>query len=200
MANTTDFLPVATGTGANVDTQANFAGSSYQTLGFQTGIARSAQTNKIWRQASMMAAAWATVIINQLAQNVPDDGNLTNLVTQLTQAMGQVAANLVKPQIITVPYSATPTFNCALGNTSRPVFSITLSGNVTSSSFSNLVPGQQITIHIIENATGGYGFVWPSGTVGAGAIDTTANQINTQVFTVNLASVVSALAPLALTL
>ena len=87
MPHEVDYLPVATGTGNNSDTQANFSGSTYQQQGFTTGIALPNQANKIWRQASMMAAALANFISNALNIDVLDDGNLTALVTILTNAI-----------------------------------------------------------------------------------------------------------------
>ena len=41
-----DYLPVATAVGNNADSQGDFAGSGYQTLGFQTGITDPAKVNK----------------------------------------------------------------------------------------------------------------------------------------------------------
>jgi hypothetical protein len=84
---TIDYLPVATAVGNNADSQVNFAGSGYQTLGFQTGIALPQQANKIWRQTSMMTAALANFIANTLSINVLDDGNLAALITNLTNAI-----------------------------------------------------------------------------------------------------------------
>jgi hypothetical protein len=79
-----DFLPVATGAGANVDSQGNFVGSGYQTTGFTAGVARSAQTNKVWRQSSFWAAAWAQVLSDALGgADVLDDGNLAALVAAI---------------------------------------------------------------------------------------------------------------------
>jgi hypothetical protein len=86
---TVDYLPIATGAGANVDTQGNFAGGGYQTVGFQSGIAQSAQLNKCWRQSSMIAAAIANFISTQLSISVLDDGNLANLITNFTNALIQ---------------------------------------------------------------------------------------------------------------
>jgi hypothetical protein len=94
---TTEFLPFATDPAANLDTQSNYAGSSYRPAGFTTGRARSAQANKVWRQSSIMAAAWANVVMTTLAQSVPDDGNLTNLIAQLNSMLSTVAANAGKP-------------------------------------------------------------------------------------------------------
>lgn len=93
MVATTDFLPVATAGGANVDTQGNFAGSGYQTQGFAAGLAQSKQMNKVFRQSSMMAAAWAQFCVGQ-GISVPDDGNLPNLQTNIQSALlAFIAAN-----------------------------------------------------------------------------------------------------------
>jgi hypothetical protein len=180
---TTEFLPFATDVAANIDTQANYAGSSYRPTGFTTGKAKSAQANKAWRQSSMMATALANVIMTTISQSVPDDGNLTNLIAQLTLMLTTMAANQVKPQVIVVPFSATPVFDAAAGNPMHPVFQITLTNAVLSSTIVNRTPGQLITFHIIEDATGGRPFVPPT-IVPMGAIDTTPNQVNTQTFAV----------------
>jgi len=88
-----DYLPIATAGGANVDSQADFVGSGYQTLGFQAGLAQSKQLNKAWRQSSMMAAALANFISEVLGINVLDDGNISALITNLTNAI--LAAGLI---------------------------------------------------------------------------------------------------------
>jgi hypothetical protein len=83
------YLPIAAASGANVDTQADFAGSGYQTLGFTSGIVRSAEVNKCLRQSSMMSAALAQFVCNQLGVNLNDDGNLENLIENVTAAVQQ---------------------------------------------------------------------------------------------------------------
>jgi hypothetical protein len=87
MATGTDFLPVATGAGANVDTQANFSGSGYQTGGMTAGTAQSVQANKCWRQATMWSAAWANFMSNTLGVYIYDDGNLAALITLIGNAL-----------------------------------------------------------------------------------------------------------------
>lgn len=67
------------------------------------------------------------------------------------------------PQVVygnfdAVPYSATPIFPAA----SYSNFSLTLSGNVTSSTITGGVTGQIATIDICQNSTGTYTFVWPT--------------------------------------
>jgi hypothetical protein len=82
-----DYLPVATGAGANVDTQAQFAGSGYQQNGFVVGTAQPSQANKIWRQASMVGSAVAQTISDLLNIDVLDDGNFANLVANFKRAI-----------------------------------------------------------------------------------------------------------------
>jgi hypothetical protein len=91
MALEIDYLPVAIAAGANIDTQTNFSGSAYQENGFIAGTAMSFQANKVWRQSSMMSAALANFISSALDISVLDDGNLTNLINNLTNAISTAA-------------------------------------------------------------------------------------------------------------
>lgn len=78
----------------------------------------------------------------------------------------------------TVSFSATPTFNLALGNLQK----ITLTGNVTSSTASNQVAGQEIVFQICQDGTGSRTFVWPTSTVNADTIVSTASACTLQTF------------------
>jgi hypothetical protein len=93
-----DYLPVATGGGADVDTQAEFAGSGYQQNGFVVGIAQPSQANKVWRQSSMIASAIATAISELLNIDILDDGNLANLVANFKAALATSASGGVLTQ------------------------------------------------------------------------------------------------------
>jgi hypothetical protein len=57
-----------------------------------------------------------------------------------------------------VPFSVSPAFNAS----SYGVFVIQLSANVTSSTLTGGQIGQQITIEVCQNGTGGFTFAWPS--------------------------------------
>ena len=83
---TSDYLPVATSGSANVDTQADFAGSGYQLNGFQNGMALPDQANKIWRQSSVDCAALTNLIVQITGLSVPDDGNVSVLIQKLAAA------------------------------------------------------------------------------------------------------------------
>jgi hypothetical protein len=154
---TVDYLPVATSANATVDTQANFDGSGYQLNGFQDGIADPAQVNKVWRQASMIGNAVAEFISDILGIDVLDDGNSAALIANLKAAIAASATGIVNG-IVPVPFSTTPVFNAALGTT----FEITLTGNVTSSSIENFLPGQRIKFILHQDSVGERAFVPPT--------------------------------------
>lgn len=61
--------------------------------------------------------------------------------------------------ITTVAFSATPVFDAS--TFPIPLFKITLTGTVTSSSVINATNGQQITFEITQDGTGGHPFAWP---------------------------------------
>ena len=59
-------------------------------------------------------------------------------------------------------FSGTPVFNAGLYST----FSLTLTGNVASSTIIGGTAGQQIVLNICQDGTGGHTFVWPSNFTG----------------------------------
>jgi hypothetical protein len=80
-----DFKPFATGLGANVIPQADYASTSYDSLrnnGFTTGTAQSVQLNKVWRQASFISAAIGEMI-KENGDDALDDGDLAAMVIKL---------------------------------------------------------------------------------------------------------------------
>uniref|UniRef100_C6BBR1 Uncharacterized protein n=2 Tax=Pseudomonadota TaxID=1224 RepID=C6BBR1_RALP1 len=93
MALQNDFLPFATGGSANVLTQAQYAAliSSVIANGFSSGVAQSAQLNKVWRQSSIMAAVLAQLINSNAGQPAVDDGTTATLLANLTTAISVIA-------------------------------------------------------------------------------------------------------------
>lgn len=66
------------------------------------------------------------------------------------------------PTEIDVTFSATPVFDCSQGNPLHPVFFIGLTGNVTSSTLTNVQGGMLITFHVMQiGDVGGFSFVAP---------------------------------------
>ncbi|MER0986842.1 hypothetical protein AAA626_08685 [Pseudomonas aeruginosa] len=105
---TNDFLPFAGGVGSNVLTQAAYAALSARTAGFTAGVAKSAELNKVWRQASIMSAALAQLIADNTGLDVIDDGSVATILANLKTAVG---GRLIGVQTFRTPgtFTYTPT-------------------------------------------------------------------------------------------
>lgn len=79
---------------------------------------------------------------------------------------------------ITVTFSSTPAFNATSGNQ----FQITLTGNVSSSTFTGGVAGCPYVFEIIQDGTGGRTFVWPANVLNAEVISPVASSRTVQAF------------------
>ncbi|WP_176076844.1 hypothetical protein [Burkholderia dolosa] len=90
-----DFLPFATGPGANVVDQATYAALDALTKGFVSGTAKSDQLNKVWRQSSIMAAVIAQFIVAQTGQAALDDGTTPTLLANFTKAVNAASKQCV---------------------------------------------------------------------------------------------------------
>lgn len=92
---TVDFLPFANTPGSDVTSQPDWvialapAGSLVD--GFPSGIVEKEKFNKAIRQATVMSAALANFVSDTLGEDVLDDGNLANLISQITQAVQESA-------------------------------------------------------------------------------------------------------------
>lgn len=82
-----DFLPVAIAGGANVETQAAYAGSGHQLTGFPPGMLLSAQLNKVLRQGTIGMALLADFIGSKTEQDTLDNGDMGTLLTNFIAAI-----------------------------------------------------------------------------------------------------------------
>ena len=103
----------------------------------------------------------------------PIDGSITISLQSSPTITGTAAFT-----INTTTFSSTPVFNLALGNFQT----ITLTGNVSSSTVSNPVTGDRLVFNVCQDATGSRTFVWPTGFKGTMTIGSTASKCNTQEF------------------
>lgn len=87
MSNQVDFLPFASGAGANVLSQSDYAALAAILTGFQSGTAKSAQVNKALRQGTVMAAVLANFIASNANVNVLDNGDTDTLLTNFVAAL-----------------------------------------------------------------------------------------------------------------
>jgi hypothetical protein len=80
MTVTNDFLPLATGGGSNVESQATWLTDSVRLTGFQNGTADATIFNKAFRQATSVASMVGQFVTTKGGVNAVDDGNITNLM------------------------------------------------------------------------------------------------------------------------
>ncbi|EOV7879228.1 TPA: phage tail protein, partial [Yersinia enterocolitica] len=91
MAN--EILPFGLGAESNVMTQAEYEALAARSGGFSSGVAKSEQLNKVWRQSSFMASVLADFIANQSGNDVLDNGNTAVLLTNLELAIKTYIGN-----------------------------------------------------------------------------------------------------------
>ena len=89
---TNDFQVFAGATNADVIPQASYLALPALQTGFQTGIAQSAQLNKVWRQSSILSSMIAQFIVDELGLNAVDDGTIATLEANFITAL-QTATN-----------------------------------------------------------------------------------------------------------
>ncbi len=77
-----------------------------------------------------------------------------------------------------VTFSSTPTFD----SSSSVYFSMTLTGNVTSSTISNAPDGRVVYFNICQDATGGRTFTWPASVLTPPTVGTTASSCTSASF------------------
>lgn len=121
--------------------------------------------------------------------------DVANGIPQLNGA-GLIPASLLpNSTIATIGFSATPVFNAANASS----FKITLTGNVTSSSFANgLSGGTVVVFRIVQDGTGGRTFVWPANVRNAGLVGSAPNQRSVQIFALDSDGSLDAIGPLQL--
>ncbi|MBL2606776.1 hypothetical protein ELK16_27695, partial [Klebsiella pneumoniae] len=99
---TNDFKPFATGSGANVLSQADYEALSALASGFLSGKASSAQVNKALRQSSSIAAVLAQFMADSTGSDVLDNGNIATLLNILKSALNnQAEGRLLRIQVFT---------------------------------------------------------------------------------------------------
>ena len=89
---------------------------------------------------------------------------------QFLSTSGTLDTNLVVGTTA-VTFTSTPTFNSA----TSVYFSITLTGNVTSSTLSNAIDGRVVYFNICQDATGDRTFTWPASVLNAPTIGSAAS-------------------------
>ncbi|MDB5444986.1 MAG: hypothetical protein JWQ97_303 [Phenylobacterium sp.] len=170
-----EYLPWAVGTGSNVENHTTFAADPDLSLGFESGQARSAPANTLWRQHSVAVAALAQLICNSQGVDMHDDGSVATFLTNLQNMIASVGgagasvgtasdlwvgtnntkfatalalANAMLPQTLTDASSIA--WNMALGGNAE----VTIGGNRTLAQPTGLLKRSTGSLHVIQDATG----------------------------------------------
>jgi len=114
MAN--DFLVFGGGAGANVISQVTYSGLAARTAGFSSGVAQSAQLNKVWRQSSIMSAVLAQFISDRTGLDVLDDGTTATILANLKAAAAAVNGDATKTFSVAAATAANHAVNRAAGD------------------------------------------------------------------------------------
>jgi hypothetical protein len=98
-------------------------------------------------------------------------------------ASGVIGGAYYQSSVGIVTYSVTPVFGVSAG-----IATLTLTGNVTSSTIASGVVSQQLLVQITQDGTGGRTFVWPTNMVGGGTPSAAAGSTSSQNFIYNSVS------------
>jgi len=113
------------------------------------------------------------------AQTRLDLQTQTNANIHQDNNTGQVSAMKgFNAPLASVSFSATPAFDAGAAN----AFTLTLTGNVTSSSLTNAKSGQLFAFRICQDSAGSHSFVWPGNFRGAGPVSTAPSACSQQIF------------------
>ena len=161
-------------TQANQESDSAYAADSTRSGGAGTGsVFASSLANKLFYQLSTFVAAFGNMMA--LKGYSLSDANVTTMQGVLANLITSADIN---GNLVSVAYAPSVVFNCGTNNG----FQITLTGNVTSSTFSGMAVGQEITLGILQDGSGGRTFTWPTGVNNAGTPDPTPNALSVQKF------------------
>jgi hypothetical protein len=195
---TVDFLPFANDASANVVTQSAYlaaATGGYVQFGFSSGLAASNELNKVWRQSSVMTAAWANLAAATLSANVLDtggSGSVTTLQGQLAsmvQVLAAASSPPITPQGRLTPTTHTPVTVADVTSSTVVYYTSYVGGYIpvwNGTSFTNLSFTSDLVLTLTAAASAnalvdvfaidvggvatlGFGPVWGTSTPGSGA-------------------------------
>lgn len=173
----TNFIPFNPGK-SNQEDDPTYAADGQRMNGLQLDdLVPSRLLNKVLYQASVFDAAMGMMLANKGYST--SDASVNALATALAVLLTQADLAFIT-KILTVPWSATPTFDAS----QSWQFYMLLTGNITSSSLINVSPGQKITFVWQQDSVGNRAVAYPAIVHGWGAPMPNSNYVTIQVFEV----------------
>lgn len=120
-----EFKAFAVGENANVLTQTEYENLPAVTSGFQARIAESVQLNKVWRQASVIAAMLGQFTADKSGNDVVDDGKLDVLMNSFMKALLNNSTEQLDPRYLKKDQNLNDVPDKAKGRASLDVYSKT---------------------------------------------------------------------------
>ena len=140
-------------------------------------------TNAGWALLDQFLSGTKSITALNVSGNVSIAGTLT----------ARYISGVIPSGLVIVPFNPNPIFDASKGLE----FKITLTGNASSSTFSNGTLGPSLIVfRIIQDSTGGHSFVWPSNIRNGGSVNKTANARSIQMFAVDLDGSLDAVGPM----
>lgn len=96
-----EFLPFGTAEGANVLSNQEYEVLAARHNGFNSGVAKSKELNKVWRQASLISSAVAQFIVDTDQKDLHDTGDVADIKSRLASAINLIISN---GDYVTNPY------------------------------------------------------------------------------------------------
>lgn len=173
-------------TEANQETDAAYNSDALRSGGAMVGaIFPSATANKLFFQLSTMVTALANFIVAQ--GGTAEDANLATLLTNLTDALENIAESVSAPDQVDYTITANGELSITVPSNSCVTVRVALNGgSVTSSTISGIQPGQIVTLAVgTPNSGTGWSFNFPPNFLNPASIPSVAaNRIYVQSFIV----------------
>ena len=152
MAN--DFLVFGGGAGANVISQVTYSGLAARTAGFSSGVAQSAQLNKVWRQSSIMSAVLAQFISDRTGLDVLDDGTTATILANLKAAAAAVNGDATKTFSVAAATAAPHAVSHSQAFTVGQVMTSVIGSRALNTTYTNST-GKAITVEVCVSLAAG---------------------------------------------
>lgn len=130
------------------------AGTTTNQASYTDSTGNTANANPVVLDSAGRADIWLDVALSYRL----DVHDSADVVVYSVDVVTAADVNRLEGTYLAVTFSSTPTFDSSVAD----IFSMTLSGNVTSSTVSNAATGDVIGFQLCQDATGGRTFTWPA--------------------------------------
>jgi hypothetical protein len=137
-----------------VITQVTYSGLAARTAGFSSGVAQSAQLNKVWRQSSIMSAVLAQFISDRTGLDVLDDGTTATILANLKAAAAAVNGDATKTFSVAAATAATHAVSHSQAFTVGQVMTSVIGSRALNTTYTNST-GKAITVEVCVSLAAG---------------------------------------------